>query len=707
MNEKRKQFVSLALALTMTAGLLGSMSGCDKTEPGGSPSVVDTEKFPVMGSAEETQGVSEIFPGLDFSEKKGSPVLSDIIWLEGRPDYDDYFEGVKLFIEELIDGTRRLRDYSGNVLGEYDDIDLYQGFSEGFCCVEKDGKWGYIDTTGQVAIPLKYNAVQAFSDGLAWVEYKNGKWGRIDTTGEFVVPPTFDDGDYITIGGAYSQCFIDTKDKIVIPRNHDDEFDFNEDGLAIVLGNGGYGCCDTNGSLVIPTEYRDMDYCSDGLFLVRKDDKFGYIDTAGRVVVPLEYDYLAQFSEGLATAKKDGKWGYIDRKGQVVIPLEYTHAEGFSDGFAWVANDGRLGFIDSTGQFVAAPKQYDVHTDFSEGMAFCRFGMFVEYIDSKGQVIFEGCEIGRDFHAGHAVVKKDGTWSVIDTTGTIVRSLEYNDIDNFSEGLAKVERDGKWGYIDYEGRIVIPLEYDWAFNFSEDGFVEVMKDSQVYKIDTKGQILDSMDLYDWLESSDYSDYLILAGFHEGLAKIEQDGKYGYGGTNGEVVIPVEYDDAEDFSGGFARVRKDGKYGLIDTKGEIVVPLEYDCVGRFSEGLVMVEKDEEWGYLDTKGQIVIAPEYDLVNGFSEGLAAVCKYGDWGYIDTTGQVVIPLEYDRADLFTEGFGIVEKDDKYGMVDTNGTLLLPLEYEDDDDIKIAKNGELIFVRKGESWGFCTVTWH
>jgi len=48
-----------------------------------------------------------------------------------------------------------------------------------------------------------------------------------------------------------------------------------------------------------------------------------------------------------------------------------------------------------------------------------------------------------------------------------------------------------------------------------------------------------------------------------------------------VIIPLKYDDAEDFSEGFAKVKKDGKWGVIDKKGNTVIKFIYDEIKWYS------------------------------------------------------------------------------------------------------------------------------
>ncbi len=64
-------------------------------------------------------------------------------------------------------------------------IYLIIGFTEGLYRCKKDGKWGYITPEGKVAIPFQYSGCDKFHDGKAMVE-QDGKYFWIDHTGEEV-----------------------------------------------------------------------------------------------------------------------------------------------------------------------------------------------------------------------------------------------------------------------------------------------------------------------------------------------------------------------------------------------------------------------------------------------------------------------------------------------------------------------------------------
>lgn len=60
--------------------------------------------------------------------------------------------------------------------------------SEGMMCVRVGGLWGYIDTSGKLALPAVYDLAGPFSDGLARVLFE-GQQAFIDHAGKIVFRP--------------------------------------------------------------------------------------------------------------------------------------------------------------------------------------------------------------------------------------------------------------------------------------------------------------------------------------------------------------------------------------------------------------------------------------------------------------------------------------------------------------------------------------
>jgi len=184
--------------------------------------------------------------------------------------------------------------------------------------------------------------------------------------------------------------------------------------------------------------------------------------------------------------------------------------------------------------------------------------------------------------------------------------------------------------------------------------------------------------------------------------------HGFINTNGEIVVPFIYKNADIFYDGLAAVENDEeKWGFIDKEGNVVIPFEYNYVHVFSEGLAYVANDEgNCGFIDMQGNTIIPFEYNDANFFSEGLAAVQNHeGKWGYIDKEGNTVIPFEYNAAVEFENGTArVINRENNYGwvyintineIVDTYIGCGTPNKYEENFD------GEIIITATGEKEEF------
>ena len=393
---------------------------------------------------------------------KTPKVLSDVI--VGRHDVSITKEGYAPFNTSvnIIEGQTAQLDGSLQLSNGYADANTKYGFvgeydDNGLAIVIQKGKWGVIDKTGQIVIPLVYDYIYIgkFSEGLASVE-QNGKRGLIDKTGKVVMPLVYDD------------LYV------------------SPEGLVMVQQNGKYGCADKKGKIVIPLIYENSLSFSEGLAIVEKDGKKGFIDKTGKVVIPLIYESALYFTEGLAMVAQNGKYGFIDKTGKIAIPLVYDSAWLFSEGLAMVTQNYKWGFIDKTGK-VVIPLNYDWTGRFSDGLAAVKQNEKWGFIDKTGKVVipYTYYDYVGDFSEGLAVVKQHEKWGIIDKTGKIVIPLVYDDPFYYYEGLACVKQNEKYGYIDKTGKVVIPLIYDSPSSFSR-GLAKVKLNGEEFYINKQG-----------------------------------------------------------------------------------------------------------------------------------------------------------------------------------------------------------------------------
>ena len=127
--------------------------------------------------------------------------------------------------------------------------------------------------------------------------------------------------------------------------------------------------------------------------------------------------------------------------------------------------------------------------------------------------------------------------------------------------------------------------------------------------------------------------------NEGLGLTDR----GFIDKKGKLVIDLkDYSNKSYFSEGLAvvskRYKSNEKYGYIDNKGNVVIPLEFDSAEDFSEELACVKKDEKYGYIDKSGNICIDFKYKIARWFCNGLAYINTDNEYGYIDKEGNLII---------------------------------------------------------------------
>lgn len=319
-------------------------------------------------------------------------------------------------------------------------------FKQGLAKVSKDGIFSYIDRQNHVVISSKDYFVSSFKamsdNGLITVGTMNGearKWGFVDLTGNIVVPLEYEDVNLfshnlasVKKNGLYG--YVDTEGKVVIPLIYDSVKSF-ENGIACITIDKKYGVIDINGNAVLEPKYDHISIYWDGIIAVQQDEKWGIFDKKGKQIVPFIYDSFHAYNcDGYAEVGQNGKCGLIDQNGKLVVPLEYESVSFFNDdGYAEASLGKRKKVL----------------------------------IGHDGKILKGFSNLLFGFTEGLAAVKKKGKWGYIDRTGVEIIPPQYADVTGFSNGLARVmDRNGKCGFIDKQNNAVIAFIYDWTYTFN-------------------------------------------------------------------------------------------------------------------------------------------------------------------------------------------------------------------------------------------------
>ncbi len=197
--------------------------------------------------------------------------------------------------------------------------------------VSSNGRYGFIDEKGTLAISLQFDDAGPFVNGRATVKLGK-KWSCIDSGGnsmdtplgwpgkEWPRPP-FEAGklmtvrQYLTDDGQYGFA-CRTSEKLVIPAEYNDAHEFSE-GLAAVKPGHLWGFVDEVGSMRITPSFADVGDFHDGLVAVSdKTGRWGYINQTGTLVVDYQFEVALDFINAVGRVRRNGRWGYLDPEGK-------------------------------------------------------------------------------------------------------------------------------------------------------------------------------------------------------------------------------------------------------------------------------------------------------------------------------------------------------------------------------------------------------
>lgn len=400
---------------------------------------------------------------------------------------------------------------------------------------EKNGLFGFMDSTGATVILAAYESVSPFKEGLSLVS-RNDKFGYINKKGDVVI-------DLIYSGGN----------------------DF-EQGRAIIERYERIGMIDRTGVVIFEPEFKELGNISEGMLYGVKDSLYGYYNTLGDQVISERFTEAFSFSNGRAKVEEKGLQAYIDKKGKYIVHPAFEEIEYFTDSLLIYGDGDTYGLMKPSCQIVV-PNKYDKIGQLSEGIAIVVYDDYIGYINERGEEIiapqFDVIPnyLNRShFKGGSAVVAKNNSYGVINTKGKEIIPFKNEGIGEWTE-LTAVKRKGKWGFINRANQLVIPATYDYAESFN--GTVALVQEMSLYgAIDKSGvKIIETG--YNNIEIA-MNGYMI----------VNNGALYGIVSSKGEVVVPMIYRSIRIFDQNLLILTdKDGISYFDCSKKQLLKPVE--------------------------------------------------------------------------------------------------------------------------------------
>jgi len=230
-------------------------------------------------------------------------------------------------------------------------------FSEGLARIETHGKSGFIDRSAVFVIKPQFLEAADFSEGMARVvaegpcaylphvpcanvrvlgadakgDVPECKFAFIDKTGRIISPLRFDDaGDFseglaaVKIGEFWG--YVGKSGQLVIPAQFQYAGSFSSGRAPVAVDDGGaFGYIDKFGNITIDPQFEEAESFSDGLAVVSNEgERYSYVDPQGRKAIAEDFATASPFFKGLAQVElisndSVDRYAYIDHAGKHVF----------------------------------------------------------------------------------------------------------------------------------------------------------------------------------------------------------------------------------------------------------------------------------------------------------------------------------------------------------------------------------------------------
>lgn len=343
------------------------------------------------------------------------------------------------------------------------------------------------------------------------------------------------------------------------------------------------GFVDENANVVLPAIYSSAEDFHDGLAAVKfrqkdmktGDDirtqqlKWGFINKQGETVLPAAYYDVGHFNKGVAPVAIEGHGVLINKKGETIATSNSSGApQQFGDLYEMSGKDYKRGLMDATGQFVVPPI-YDRIEQLNHTETVARGPHYRNYRNK--------------FVSSNEYFKvfQNGKCGLIDNTGELLIPIQYEEIGSFSKGHAVVKRNFRWGLVDAHNNFIIEPNYDFVSIY--DDIIATKTHQGVWKVfDSNGKLLNTK--IDGAMVDTTSPWL-----WDGMAAVVIGDKCGFLNNKGDIAIKPDYDLVQHFSNGTGLVMQNGIWKFINKNGTVASPLTFSEAAPFAQGKAAVTK----------------------------------------------------------------------------------------------------------------------
>ncbi len=382
--------------------------------------------------------------------------------------------------------TKALNSKNEEIYTEYEQIEAIQNKEKGnnlwyesdILRVKKDGKYGIIDLTGKILLPIEYDEIFGLEGTKNAIKVlKDGKYGIVGTLGETILKPEY--SEIVGLGKDSKSGFIvklDNQKYGIVDFSGNQVLEAKYDEITNVYGSDLYVVKQAGKEIVVKKDGTEMlnngfDQITSILknaengVIFKKDNKYGVMKANGEDVIKSSnatieatYEDLKEAKSGILIAKKEGKYGVIDLSNSIKVEFKYANLTYNEKADIYIAEDEAFNneLLDADYNV----KQTGILIDIDDEKGYIELKQNDEY--KYYNFKFEEKQAKEIFTSNTLFVsKKDGKYGFVDKDGKVVVDYAYDDVSKQNEyGYSAIKKDGKWGAIDNKGTVVQEPKYN-------------------------------------------------------------------------------------------------------------------------------------------------------------------------------------------------------------------------------------------------------
>ncbi len=321
-----------------------------------------------------------------------------------------------------------------------------------------------------------------------------------------------------------------------------------------------------DGEIVLKPKYDAIgEFKRFGYAVMQREGHVGMLNQSGEEVVQPRFDDLKVLDSTLIAVMTNNQWMVINLNGKVVLKPGYERVKALSKNYLAYTRNQKWGLVDVNGILIAEPR-------------------------------FDNISILKQ---DYFLTKKDELFGLMMKDGMEVIEPKATEINIFNENLFFYKSEKKWGAVDRSGTPVLATIYQ-RFSKISDDFLKLVADQKTYLFSLKNNQV--------ITGGQFNAYYPLTNRY---VICKQMRKLGLIDDEGNMILPVNFNEIQTYSENFFRVNLNGRWGIVDIENQVIIPFDFDYISPMKGSYCVVIRNRKMGIANFKGEVVVAPDFDRI------------------------------------------------------------------------------------------------